>query len=80
MTSPVSVTIEDGIATILIDNPPVNATSQAVRQGILDASIQSMPMKASRPQCWPAPAAPSSPARISRNSASRPWSRIFPTS
>jgi 3-hydroxyacyl-CoA dehydrogenase len=37
MTSPVSVTIEDGIATILIDNPPVNATSQAVRQGILDA-------------------------------------------
>lgn len=37
MTSPVSVSIEDSIATILIDNPPVNATSQAVRQGILDA-------------------------------------------
>lgn len=37
MTSPVSVTVANGIATILIDNPPVNATSQAVRQGILDA-------------------------------------------
>jgi len=37
MTSPVSVTVNDGIALIEIDNPPVNATSQAVRQGILDA-------------------------------------------
>ncbi|MFZ2100974.1 MAG: 3-hydroxyacyl-CoA dehydrogenase NAD-binding domain-containing protein, partial [Oricola sp.] len=37
MTSPVSVTVEDGIALVLIDNPPVNAISRAVRRGILDS-------------------------------------------
>ncbi|QKV17460.1 3-hydroxyacyl-CoA dehydrogenase NAD-binding domain-containing protein [Oricola thermophila] len=37
MTSPVSISVDGGVATVLIDNPPVNATSQAVRQGILDA-------------------------------------------
>ncbi|MCA0399944.1 MAG: enoyl-CoA hydratase/isomerase family protein [Proteobacteria bacterium] len=35
--SPVKTRIENEIALIEIDNPPVNATSQAVRQGLLDA-------------------------------------------
>jgi len=30
----VSVTIENAIATVMIDNPPVNATSQSVREGL----------------------------------------------
>ncbi|MGE3871677.1 MAG: 3-hydroxyacyl-CoA dehydrogenase NAD-binding domain-containing protein [Parvibaculaceae bacterium] len=34
---PVSLTREDGIAVITIDNPPVNALSQPVRQGLFDA-------------------------------------------
>ncbi|HTN96445.1 MAG TPA: enoyl-CoA hydratase-related protein, partial [Nordella sp.] len=34
---PVSLTREDEIALITIDNPPVNATSHAVRQGLADA-------------------------------------------
>ena len=37
MTFPVTVTVENGIALVTIDNPPVNAISQAMRQGILDA-------------------------------------------
>ncbi|NIV18847.1 MAG: 3-hydroxyacyl-CoA dehydrogenase [Woeseiaceae bacterium] len=37
MTSPVSYQIVDGIGVITIDNPPVNALSHAVRQGIRDA-------------------------------------------
>ena len=36
-TSPVTVARDDGIATITIDSPPVNALSQAVRQGLSDA-------------------------------------------
>ena len=36
-TSLVSLARQDGIAVITIDNPPVNALSQAVRQGLLDA-------------------------------------------
>ncbi|HET9149288.1 MAG TPA: 3-hydroxyacyl-CoA dehydrogenase NAD-binding domain-containing protein, partial [Alphaproteobacteria bacterium] len=35
--SVVSVTVEDGIAVITVNNPPVNALSQAVRQGLMDA-------------------------------------------
>ena len=34
MTSPVTVTQQGGIAIVRIDNPPVNALSQAVRQGL----------------------------------------------
>ncbi len=37
MTSPVSYTRHDDIAVLRIDNPPVNALSQAVRQGLSDA-------------------------------------------
>ena len=37
MTSPVSYELVDDIGVISIDNPPVNALSQAVRQGIHDA-------------------------------------------
>lgn len=33
----VSLSCEDGVAIITIDNPPVNALSQAVRQGLFDA-------------------------------------------
>jgi 3-hydroxyacyl-CoA dehydrogenase len=36
----VSIIRHDEIALILIDNPPVNATAQAVRQGLLDAVAQ----------------------------------------
>ena len=36
----VSVAIDNGVAVVTIDNPPVNATSQAVRQGLLDAVTQ----------------------------------------
>ena len=38
--SPVSVTVEAGIAWVAIDNPPVNALSQAVRAGLLAAIEQ----------------------------------------
>lgn len=37
MNSPVSYEIVDSIGVITVDNPPVNALSQAVRQGIRDA-------------------------------------------
>ena len=37
MASPVSYTLEDDIAVITIDNPPVNALSHAVREGLLKA-------------------------------------------
>ena len=40
MNQPVSYVIEDGIGVITIDNPPVNALSHAVRQGIQDAIRQ----------------------------------------
>ena len=40
MTDPVRTTIENGIAIVEIDNPPVNALSQAVRQGLLDAVLK----------------------------------------
>src|SRR5439155_24698175 len=36
-SSPVSLRRYDGIAVITIDNPPVNALSQAVRQGLAEA-------------------------------------------
>ncbi|MFZ9053528.1 MAG: 3-hydroxyacyl-CoA dehydrogenase NAD-binding domain-containing protein [Woeseiaceae bacterium] len=37
MNSPVSYEIIDSIGVITVDNPPVNALSHAVREGILDA-------------------------------------------
>lgn len=37
MTSPVNYTLTDNIGVITVDNPPVNALSHAVRQGIIDA-------------------------------------------
>lgn len=33
----VSVSVADGIATVTIDNPPVNAASHAVREGLVEA-------------------------------------------
>ena len=41
MSSPVSYALHDTIGVITIDNPPVNALSQAVRIGIVDALEQS---------------------------------------
>jgi 3-hydroxyacyl-CoA dehydrogenase len=35
--SPVRLVVDDGLAWILVDNPPVNATSQPVRAGIAEA-------------------------------------------
>ncbi|MFM2129459.1 MAG: hypothetical protein RL477_1005, partial [Pseudomonadota bacterium] len=35
--SAVHISSEDGVAVITVDNPPVNAISQAVRQGLVDA-------------------------------------------
>lgn len=35
MTQPISVAIEDGVAVITIDSPPVNAISAAIRSGLL---------------------------------------------
>ncbi len=40
MSTPVSIQIEDGIAVITIDSPPVNAISAAIRRGLLAASEQ----------------------------------------
>lgn len=40
MDNPIHITTEGGIAVIEIDNPPVNAASQAVRQGLLAAIRQ----------------------------------------
>jgi 3-hydroxyacyl-CoA dehydrogenase len=37
MSSPVKYTLSGNIGVISVDNPPVNALSQAVRQGIMDA-------------------------------------------
>ena len=37
MASPVSYERLDGIGVITVDNPPVNALSHGVRQGLLDA-------------------------------------------
>ena len=47
MTSPVSYELVDDIGVITIDSPPVNALSQAVRQGIHDA-IQAAQSDASK--------------------------------
>lgn len=41
MSEPVvSVTVEDGVAVVTVNHPPVNALSQAVRQGLMDAVQQ----------------------------------------
>jgi len=37
MSTPVKYTLRGTVGVISIDNPPVNALSQAVRQGIMDA-------------------------------------------
>ena len=41
MSSPVTYTLKGNIGVISINNPPVNALSQAVRQGIMEALDQS---------------------------------------
>ena len=36
----VKVAVEDGIAVVTVDNPPVNAISQAIRHGLIDAMAE----------------------------------------
>jgi 3-hydroxyacyl-CoA dehydrogenase len=36
----VRVAVKDGIAVITVDNPPVNAISQSIRQGLIDAMTE----------------------------------------
>jgi 3-hydroxyacyl-CoA dehydrogenase len=36
LSQPISVAVEDGIAVITVDNPPVNAISAAMRRGLLE--------------------------------------------
>ncbi len=38
MSQPISVAVEDGIAVITVDNPPVNAISAAMRRGLQEAT------------------------------------------
>ncbi|MFC7607995.1 enoyl-CoA hydratase/isomerase family protein [Teichococcus aestuarii] len=38
MTGPVTYQVEDGIAVIMVENPPVNALSAAVRGGLKEAA------------------------------------------
>lgn len=40
MNSPVSISVKDNIALITVENPPVNALSQQVRKGLIDAVHQ----------------------------------------
>src|SRR5699024_6635391 len=40
MSEPVRYTLDDGIGIITIDNPPVNAFSQAVRQGLASTLVR----------------------------------------
>ena len=54
---PVSVSKRGDIAIVTIDNPPVNATSLAVRQGLQDALSQPKQMQRCRLLFWPAPVA-----------------------
>ena len=35
MTDPIRYTVQDGIAVLTVENPPVNALSQAVRAGLI---------------------------------------------
>lgn len=48
MSDPVRLTLADGVALITIDNPPVNVTSRAVREGLvaaLDAAAAAHPAR-----------------------------------
>jgi 3-hydroxyacyl-CoA dehydrogenase len=53
MGGPVSVTREGDVALVRIDNPPVNATSQPVRAGLMDAlgQIEAMGVRAAVVAC-----------------------------
>lgn len=52
-TLPVSVEIRNSLAWVTIDNPPVNATSAAVRQGLAAAveKVSAMPVRAAILRC-----------------------------
>ena len=38
----VEVLIKDGVGTVTVDNPPVNALGQAVRQGLIDVLARAL--------------------------------------
>lgn len=52
-TPPVSVVLRNGLAWVTIDNPPVNATSAAVRQGLAAAvaEVSKLPARAAILRC-----------------------------
>ena len=47
MTDKVSLNKVDGVGIVTLNNPPVNALSQEVRKGLLDAFL-----KAESDECW----------------------------
>ena len=64
------------IGVITVDNPPVNALSQGVRQGLLDALARGIADTEARALVLIGGGAPSSRGRTSGSSASRRSRRI----
>ena len=71
MTDLVSLEKQGAIGVITVDNPPVNALSPGVPEGIVDCVEAANADPASRPWCSSAPGAASSPAPTSSTWASR---------
>ena len=71
----VTLNVDGNIGVIIVDNPPVNALNNGMRarpdRGV---GARRAAMRRSKAWCWPARAAPSSPAPTSPNSTSRPKS------
>ena len=42
LTSMVDYEVEDGVAVLTLDNPPVNALSQGVRQGLKEGVARAL--------------------------------------
>ena len=51
ITDMVDYSLEQGVAVLTIDNPPVNALSQGVRQGLNDGIARALADDAAT-QCW----------------------------
>ena len=77
MSNVVSYELVGNIGVISVNSPPVNALSQAVREGILNAVMRRRKMHLRR-SCCAARAVPSSQERISPSLASRRWSLVLP--
>ena len=79
MSHSVSYTKEDDIGIITVTNPPVNALSQHVRQGLAERFGRSRQRQHHRNGSHLRRAGPLSPARTLPNSANRSSRRIFLT-